>query len=176
MSQEQDQYQIQIESKASDSVRIAEPVATSGANQEPSQLTDDMIEGVSSRSVAISARSETEDMTTRAISSPENRVIPYTVITDVSARITRTNLSHDSVDSVRIAESDSDGSGRPDLTAQWRSLTEETNATGPLEVAYEGIRQLVTLADRHKKGLRVARHEVRTAKAELRCAQNVLVD
>ena len=65
---------------------------------------------------------------------------------------------------MRIAESDSDGSGRPDPTAQWRSLTEETNATGPLSVAYEGFRQLVTLADRHKKELRVARHEVRTAK------------
>ena len=113
MSQEQDQYQKQIESKASDSVRIAEPVATSGANQEPSQLTDDMIEGVSSRSVAISARSETKDMTTRAISSPENRVIPYTGVTDIPDRIVRTNLSHDSVDSVRIAESDSDGSNQP---------------------------------------------------------------
>ena len=101
MNQEQEPYQPQAESKAPDSVRIAEPVvATSEVFQEPRQLTDDMIEGVSSRSVAISARSEGEDMTTRAISSPENRVIPYnTVITDISARITRTNLSHDSVDS-----------------------------------------------------------------------------
>ena len=30
----------------------------------------------------------------------------------------------------------------------------------------------MTLADRHKKELRVARHEVRTAQVELRCAQN----
>ena len=98
-------------------MRIAEPVvATSEVFQEPRQLTDDMIEGVSSRSVAISARSEGEDMTTRAISSPENRVIPYEGITDISARIRRTirarRPSHDSVDSVRTAESDSEGSGR----------------------------------------------------------------
>ena len=133
MIQEQEPHQPQAESKAPDSVRIAEPdVATSEVFQEPRQLTDDMIEGVSPRSVAISARPEEGDMTTRAISSPENRVIPYTVITDISARITRTNLSHDSVDSVRIAESDSDVSGRSDPTAQWRSLTEETNASGPL--------------------------------------------
>ena len=104
-------------------MRIAEPVvATSEVFQEPRQLTDDMIEGVSSRSVAISARSEGEDMTTRAISSPENRIIPYEGITDISARIRRTNrarrLSHDSVDSVRTAESDSDGSGRSQVESK----------------------------------------------------------
>ena len=147
MNQEQEPYQPQEELKASDSVRIAEPVATSGINQEPSQVTDDMIEGVSSRSVAISARSEGQDITTRAISSQEGQAIPYDVITSVSERIKRTDrarsLSHDSVDSVRIAGSDSDGSRHSDPTAQWRSLNEETIATGPLSEAYDGIRQLV---------------------------------
>ena len=119
MNQEQEPYQPQAESKAPDSVRIAEPVvATSEVFQEPRQLTDDMIEGVSSRSVAISARSEGEDMTARAISSPEGRVDPLDVTTDASDRVTRTDRARS------IAESDSDGTRHSDPTAQWRSLTE----------------------------------------------------
>ena len=53
MNQEQDQDQPQTESKATDSVRIAEPVATSGGVPEPGQLADDMIEGVSARSCTV---------------------------------------------------------------------------------------------------------------------------
>ena len=47
MSQEQNQYQTQIESKASDSVRIAEPVATREVNQESCKIADDMIDQTS---------------------------------------------------------------------------------------------------------------------------------
>ena len=141
MSQDQDQYQSQVESKASDSVRITEPVASSETNQDPSKLADDMIEGVSARSVAISARSAMAGITSRAISSP------YDVAKDVSERIKRTDRSqsrsHDLVDFVRIAESDSDGPEHSDPTSHWRSFTQEPNATGPLFAAYDGIRQLV---------------------------------
>ena len=77
----------QVESKASDSVRIAEPVATREVNQESCKIADDMIEGVPSRSVAISARSEGEDITTRAIFSQAGHVIPYGVANDASDRI-----------------------------------------------------------------------------------------
>ena len=118
MNQEQDQDQPQTESKASDSVRIAEPVATSGAVPEPDQLADDMIEGVSARSVAISARPVMEDITSRAISSPTGSAIPHDVAIDTSDGSQRAsveqltgglgNPTHDSVDSVRIAESDSE--------------------------------------------------------------------
>ena len=91
----------QVESKASDSVRIAEPVATREVYQESCKIADDMIEGVSSRSVAISARSEGEDITTRAISSPAVPMIPHDVVNDASDRMQRTvrsrSHSHDSV-------------------------------------------------------------------------------
>jgi len=120
-------------------VRIAEPVATSETNQDPSKLADDMIEGVSAGSVAISARPAMADITSRAISSP------YDVV---------------------------HGSEHSDPTSHWRAFTQEPNATGPLLAAYDGIRQLVKLADRHKKKLRIARHEARTAQADLKCAQN----
>ena len=94
MSQDQDQYQSQVESKASDSERIAEPAATREAIQESCKSADDMIE------------------------------------------------------------------------------EEEPNATGPLLTAYQRIHRLTQLADRHKKELRVARHEVRTARAELRVSES----
>ena len=54
MNQEREVYQEQ-ESKASDFVRIAEPVATSEASQETSRLVDVMIERVTARSVATNA-------------------------------------------------------------------------------------------------------------------------
>ena len=125
-------------------MHTAEPVvATSEAFQEPRQLTDDMIEGVSPRSVAIRARSEEGDMTTRAISSPAGHVIPYGVANDATDRIQRRvrsrSHSHDSVDSVRIAEFDSEGAGHFDSISQWQPFEEEPNATGPLLTAYQRI-------------------------------------
>ena len=122
MNQEQEQYQTRFESKASDSVRIAEPVATREVYPESCKIADDMIEGVSSRSVAISARSEGQDITTRAISSPAVPMIPHDVVNDASDRIQRTvrsrSHSHDSVDSVRIAESDSEDARQSDSIPQ----------------------------------------------------------
>ena len=110
MNQEQEQYQPRAESKAPDSVRIAEPaVATSEANQESSKTADDMIERVSVRSVANDARPEVEDMISRATPSPADFGIPSDYASDGSQRPGRPrSYSHDSVDSVRIAESDSD--------------------------------------------------------------------
>ena len=42
MNQDQEEYQAQIESKATDSVRIAEPVATSEVNPEVVQTEDQL--------------------------------------------------------------------------------------------------------------------------------------
>ena len=178
MSQEREQYQSQVESKASDSERIAEPVATREAIQESHKSADDMIEGVSSRSVAISARSEGQDITTRAISSPAVHMIPHDVVNDASDRIQRTvrsrSHSHDSVDSVRIAESDSEGAGHVDSISPRQPFEEEPNATGPLLAAYQHIHRLTKLADRHKKELRVARHDVRAARAKSTVAESLV--
>ena len=150
MSQEQEQYQSQVEAKASDSERIAESVATREAIQESCKSADDMIEGVPPRSVAISARSEGQDITTRAISSPAVHMIPHDVVNDASDRIQRTvrsrSHSHDSVDSVRIAESDSEGAGHFDSISPRQSFEEVPNATGPLLTAYQHIHRLTRLS------------------------------
>ena len=97
MNQEQEQYQHRVESKAPDSVRIAEPaVATSEENQESSKTAEDMIERVSVRSVATYARPE-EDMISRAFSSPADYVIPSNDASDGSQRTGRPRShSHDS--------------------------------------------------------------------------------
>ena len=122
MSQDQDQYQSQVESKASDSVRIAEPVATSETNQDPSKLADDMIEGVSARSIAISARPAMADITSRAISCPHDVAIDTSDGSQRASVEQRTgglgSPTHDSVDSVRIAESDSEDARQSDSIPQ----------------------------------------------------------
>ena len=85
MNQDQELEQPQTETKAPDSVRIAEPVvATSEEIQEPSQITDDMIERVTARSVAINARPGVEDMISRANPSPTGHAIPHDVAIDAS--------------------------------------------------------------------------------------------
>ena len=89
MNQDQEQYQLR-ESKAPDSVRIAEPaVATSEATQEPSKTAEDMIERVTVRSVATNARPEMEDMISRATPSPADYVIPSDYASDGSQQTGR---------------------------------------------------------------------------------------
>ena len=130
-----------------------------------------MIEGVSARSVAISARPVMEDITSRAISSPTGKAIPHDVVIDTSDGSQRASVeqltgelgspTHDSVDSVRIAESDSEESRQSDSTPQYRPFKELPNATGPLRAAYDRIRQLEKIAYRHRRKVRDAQHEVR---------------
>ena len=72
------------------------------------------------------------------------------------------------VDSVRIAEPDSEGEGDSDSTTRWQAFKEEPNATGFLAKAYQRIHQLNMLAYRRLVTLPAAQREVRMTKMVLK--------